>query len=205
MRTKKIDKIDKLLDDADSCTIADYAIMLRQNFAGWVFAGWFWIVVDKRKRKEFSSVNMTGGIFQSRGECKTHLLELLNVIMPSSEPEPTYRGSVIHLFREHDLEAMLQFAASHLTDTERENFNAHARGKSTQPLGPAPGWILYWGFSDFLANCLTFPDDADPEYNRGRQLAIKYLEQTGSTDLPLLPRDEFERSGKPVFIWSKPS
>jgi hypothetical protein len=74
-----------------------------------------------------------------------------------------------------DLAAVLAFARSYLTTVELTGFELHATGKATGSVDLAHGWVVYWGFSDHLTDSRSFPDLADPDYDRGRRLAADYL------------------------------
>lgn len=74
-----------------------------------------------------------------------------------------------------DLAAVLAFAKPYLTTAELTGFELHATGKATGSVDLAHGWVIFWGFADYLAGSQSFPDCADSDYDKGRNLAANYL------------------------------
>jgi hypothetical protein len=74
-----------------------------------------------------------------------------------------------------DLQSVLAFARPYLTTAELTGFELHATGKATGSVDLAHGWVIYWGFADYLADCRSFADHTDSDYEKGRILAANYL------------------------------
>jgi hypothetical protein len=79
------------------------------------------------------------------------------------------------MFNPIDLQGVFDFVRPHLTSTQFEGFQLHAIGKATASVELARGWVVYWGFSDFLTDSRSFPDRVDCDYDLGRKLGADYL------------------------------